>query len=311
MYTIIGKSSFVFLGKGPMDPLTVEPLEDLDIGHYGMFDSRKAIPLTVEPSVDLLAGLDEPTRELLTGGVMTDVSSNEGYLSSGIPLTKEHLEHPVPHYLLERREEECTVKNKRKRNQKSMQADSGFIKKGRIEYRTQRTEKGAKKSLVTQKKEQRTCVQDALYHNLVALGLAVTIDEVRNIHPTDQNCPYSVAKTYVKNKFNLKLERVTSTFMVKGGEAFALLQQRTGYLVQIRVFDREDPAAAPDNHCIFYSGSEILDNQMSSKVIVIQESDRQDINSARAVFHAIDNRRNVRIANIYQLSARQSCVVKK
>ncbi len=176
------------------------------------------------------------------------------------------------------------------------------MKKGRIAYRDERTEKGAKKSLVTEKKEQRTCVQDALYHNLLALGFAVTIDEVRNIHRTDENCPYSVAQEYVK-KFNLKLERVTSTFKVKGGEAFALLQRRTGYLVQIRVFDREDPAAAPDNHCIFYSGSEILDNQMSSKVLVIQESDRQDINSARAVFHAIDNRRNVRIANVYQLCA--------
>jgi hypothetical protein len=308
MCIIVSKSSSVFsldFGKGPMDPLTVEPLEDLDIGHYGMFDSRKTIPLTVEPVVDRLAGLDEPTRELLTVGVMTDVVFKGGAMSSDneSPLENQHLEHPVPHYLLERRE-----KNKRKRNGKRNirhieAADSGFIKKGRIEYRTQRTEKGAKKSLVTEKKEQRTCVQDALYHNLVALGFAVTIDEVRNIHPTDENCPYSVAQEYVKNKFNLTLERVTSTFKVKGGEAFALLQCRTGYLVQIRVFDREDPAAAPDNHCIFYSGSEILDNQKSSKVIVIQESDRQDINSARAVFHAIDDRRNVRIANVYQLCA--------
>jgi hypothetical protein len=123
------------------------------------------------------------------------------------------------------------------------------------------------------------CVQDALYHNLVALGFDVTIDEVRKIHPTDEHCPYSVAQEYVKNKFNLKLERVSSTFKVKGGEEFALLQHRTCYLVNILVFDREDPAAAPDNRCIFYNGSEILDNQMYSKVI--EESD--DIKSARAV----------------------------
>jgi hypothetical protein len=305
-------------------------MEDLDFGTYGMFsfDSRKAnlcagpldtLTRFTDPSMedplaaldseyfynakspDLLAGLDEPTRKLLTGGVMTDVSSKESYLSSDVSLTKEHLEHPVPHYLLERRQEECTVKNKRKRNQKSRQADSGFLEKGRIAYRNERTEEGAKKSLVTEKKEQRTCVQDALYHNLVALGFAVTIDEVRSIHPTDENCPYSVAKEYVKKKFNLTLERVTSTFKVKGGETFALLQLRSCFLVQILVFDREDPAAAPDNHCIFYSGSEILDNQQNTKVIVIQDSDRVDPKSARAVFHAIDKKRNVRIANVYQL----------
>ncbi len=178
-----------------------------------------------------------------------------------------------------------------------------FSKKGRIEYRDERTEKGAKKSLVTEKKEQRTCVQDALYQNLVALGFAVTIDEVRNIHPSDENCPYSVAQEYVKKKYNLTLKRVTSTFKVKGGEELALLQRRTSYLVQVLVFDGEDPATAPDNHCIFYNGSEILDNQRSAKVIVIEESDRQDSKSARAVFQAIDNRRNVRIAIVYQLYA--------
>jgi hypothetical protein len=231
---------------------------------------------------------------------MTDVSSKASDMLPGVVLvTKEHLEHPVP--LLERRKKNKR-KNKRKRNvRKIREADSGFLKKGRIEYRDERTEKGAKKSLVTEKKEQRTCVQDALYHNLVALGFAVTIDEVRSIHPTDENCPYSVAKEYVKKKFNLTLERVTSTFKVKGGETFALLQLRSCFLVQILVFDREDPAAAPDNHCIFYSGSEILDNQQNTKVIVIQDSDRVDPKSARAVFHAIDKKRNVRIANVYQL----------
>ncbi len=121
-------------------------MEDLEIGHYGMFsfDSRKANlcagpmdPLHfTDPSIeDPLAGLDSDDEyfskhhstslddlyltcvpylkpcEILSGGVLTYVSSKESYLSSDVSLTKEHLEHPVP--LLERRKN-----NKRKRNGK-------------------------------------------------------------------------------------------------------------------------------------------------------------------------------------------------
>ncbi len=71
------------------------------------------------------------------------------------------------------------LKKKRKRNVRHIEAtDSGFLKKGRMQYRID-------ESLVTQHKEQRTCVQDALYQSLVARGIDVTIDEVRAIHPTD------------------------------------------------------------------------------------------------------------------------------
>ena len=71
-----------------------------------------------------------------------------------------------------------------------------------------RAENG-KSSLATQHKEQRTCVQDALYQFLVAREVNVVIDEVRAIHRTDENCPLSVAQQYVANKFNLTLVRVT------------------------------------------------------------------------------------------------------
>ena len=63
--------------------------------------------------------------------------------------------------------------------------------------------------------------------------------------------------------------------------------------------DNKDPT--PDKHCVFYSGSELLDNQKTVKAVVIEESDRQDAKSARAVFQTIAPKLNVRIANVYQL----------
>ena len=63
--------------------------------------------------------------------------------------------------------------------------------------------------------------------------------------------------------------------------------------------EKKDPT--PDNHWVFYSGSVLIDNQKNSKVIVIEEKDRQDTKAERAVFQTIDPKMQVRIANVYQL----------
>jgi hypothetical protein len=97
---------------------------------------------------------------------------------------------------------------------------------------------------------------------------------------------------------------VTSQFALKGGPALAILQRTGFYLVQVSVFlENKDPT--PDNHWVFYSGSVLIDNQKNSKVIVIEERDRQDAKAARAVFVAVFQtiapKMEVRIANVYQL----------
>jgi hypothetical protein len=206
---------------------------------------------------------------------------------------------PVPVYLLERTSRTEQSKKNRSWNKRRMTVeatDGGFIKKGRMQFRAE----NGKSSLATQHKEQRTCVQDALYQCLVARGVNVVIDEVRAIHRTDENCPLLVAQQYVANKFNLTLERVTSQFALQGGPALAILQRTGFYLVQVAVFlEKKDPT--PDNHWVFYSGSVLIDNQQKSKVIVIQESDRRDAKAARDVFQTLAPKREVRITNVYQL----------
>jgi hypothetical protein len=204
-----------------------------------------------------------------------------------------------PAYLMERTSIiEQSLKNRswNKRRMVVESTDGGFIKKGRMQFKAE----NGKSSLATQHKEQRTCVQDALYQCLVARGVNVVIDEVRAIHRTDENCPLLVAQQYVTNKFNLTLERVTSQFQLKGGPALAILQRTGLYLVQVSVFlEKKDPT--PDNHWVFYSGSVLIDNQQNSKVIVIEESDREDAKAARAVFQTLAPKMEVRINNVYQL----------
>ncbi len=92
---------------------------------------------------------------------------NFGIMSTAIVkavASKQHSEEPVPHYLMERKTFES--KKKGKWNKRRIEAtDGGFVKKkGRTEYRNE----NGKESLVTQHKEQRTCVQDALYQSLIA-----------------------------------------------------------------------------------------------------------------------------------------------
>ena len=85
-----------------------------------------------------------PTRDLLTGGVTTGVVLQLNWIgmapdiANPYAVAKQHLEHPVPHYLMERQEEESSIpKKKRKRNVRRIEAtDRGFLKKGRMQYLT-------------------------------------------------------------------------------------------------------------------------------------------------------------------------------
>ena len=122
------------------------------------------------------------------------------------------------------------------------------------------------------------------------------------MHPTWENTPFQVAQDWVKKKYDLNLVRVSSSFAVKGGPAFALLQLRSGlYVVQLSVTtDNNDKN--PEHHCVFYNGMEIIDNQGTSKILQIEESDRQSVAAARVVFkanYATDIK--VLVSNVYQL----------
>ena len=86
------------------------------------------------------------------------------------------------------------------------------------------------------------------------------------MYSTEENTPFLVAQDYVKKNFGLTLDRITKEFKVKGGEQLALLSKRGGhYIIQLRVLlDNNDKE--PDKHCVFYNGSELVDNQKHSKV---------------------------------------------
>jgi hypothetical protein len=252
-----------------------------------MFDHDK---LLNDKLLELLNAPEGPVWPLINGGGILHTCLADPIMAAKLPA-----------YLMERTSSIEQSKKNRSWNKRRMVVevtDGGFIKRAacNLEPRTE----NRRSRLATQHKEQRTCVQDALYQFLVAREVNVVIDEVRAIHRTDENCPLLVAQQYVTNKFNLTLERVTSQFALKGGPALAILQRTGLYLVQVSVFlEKKDPT--PDNHWVFYSGSVLIDNQKNSKVIVIEEKDRQDTKAERAVFQTIDPKMQVRIANVYQL----------
>ena len=168
---------------------------------------------------------------------------------------------------------------------------AGFIKENRTGYRINYP-------LATQ--HERACLPVAVYYGLRRSGIEVSLDHVCSMYSTDGNTTFSVAQEYVK-QFGLTLERVTKDFKVKGGEALAILKKRSGlYIVQLLLtFDNNDKF--PDKHCVFYNGSELMDNQKYSKMIEIEERDRESSEAARAVFNAIAPTLKVQVSNVYQL----------
>ena len=182
---------------------------------------------------------------------------------------------------------------KRKQNRKALEEDAGFIRANRTEFRKTN-------ALASQYKEQKTCLEDALYCGLIARGLGVSLDQVRAMYSTHKNTPFFVAEAFVK-QFGLTLARVTQQFKIAGGEELAILSERTGhYIIQLHItVDKHDKE--PDLHCVYYNGRAIADNQKYSKIIYIQDKDRKSTRSARDVFDVVAPELTVRISNVYKL----------
>ncbi len=89
-------------------------------------------------------------------------------------------------------------------------------------------EEHGKESLATQYKEQRSCLEDALFHCLRAQGAHTTPQTIREMGDT----PFHVAQEWVKSQYDLSLVRVSSNFNLKGGPELALSGL---YVVQLLV----------------------------------------------------------------------------
>ena len=183
-------------------------------------------------------------------------------------------------------------------------AQAGFLKKGRIQYRKEVGVSTSTDVLPTQKKNEHTCLEDAVYNALLALGENVNLDGVRSMYNRTTNTPFPVATEFLHKNYKRTMSRVTKEFLLKGGIPFSILQQKNGlFILQLAItYNNEDKE--PDFHCVFYNATKgcILDNQQNSKVVYIEDSDRISVQAARDVFGAVARNFKVQIQNVYKIS---------
>ena len=76
--------------------------------------------------------------------------------------------------------------------------------------------------------------------------------------------------------------------MIKGGSELSLLSTEGLFVVLLRVtHDKTD--LAPDMHCVAYDGLTVRDNYRGDRVKVLDPSDRESEEKARAVFNSLSS----------------------
>ncbi len=80
---------------------------------------------------------------------------------------------------------------------------------------------------------------------------------------------------------------------VKNGPAFNLLDTQRLFILHLRLTEGkhdEDPSF----HCVYYNGTQVIDNRAQSNFLQIEDNGRTSVHAARAVLKAITMTRDVR-----------------
>ena len=151
---------------------------------------------------------------------------------------------------------------------------------------------------------QRTCTQDALVHAAKVLGVCVTKKQVYNATlPAKGDTQMGVIIDYALSALGIQMDSVKvketlgfPLFQVKGGAAFALLQQTEGvFVVEMRI---SQLGQDNDYHALVYDAGythieypgirgAIIDNEKDTPIKFIEPCDRTSVQKARDVFHSL------------------------
>ena len=205
-------------------------------------------------------------------------------------------------------------------------------RKGRNEYRrrlrkklaqqvNQRTTTGfttcSRRKFKTRCGTRRTCVQDALFHGCISLGISVeyskiiknTLPGVVGVKVGDRDTSMKTIIDYVPT---LGLQCVSvKTFMtgknslwqLPGGVMVNLLRLTVGvFLIHLKIYCTDGDT---DNHMVEYNANlgRITDNNRDADVVLIDDNDRVSSSNAYKVFYYFfPHSKYMEVSNVYQLS---------
>lgn len=151
-----------------------------------------------------------------------------------------------------------------------------------------------------------TCLPDSVLVLLHAKGIyKLSLLDLRKAMPAVGPAKFQDVSTILEAATEHTLERVSEEFKLTGGLELAVLQKSEDFLVlQVHANDNGAPSLSQTAHCMAYTGTYLIDNFSSNNVIQIEESDRKDKTSARAVFNTMfPEFDKVQIRNVYRLRA--------
>ena len=183
---------------------------------------------------------------------------------------------------------------------KKKRKNFGFTFLGRGEYQ----KGGSALACGKAGKEAGTCLSDALFNCISAMGVAVEKEETLSIMPKEGGD----ANLYDAEQFVLSLGLVMvmrdDLMNAKGGPELALFNVISGFFVVCLKIYRDGKDT--DNHALAFRADkgQLLDNYKYHKIPQLEPDDKESKEAARAVFmHNFKGASKIIITQIYEISA--------
>ena len=181
----------------------------------------------------------------------------------------------------------------------------GYNVHNRGEYRTG----GPENLLPTQRKEERTCVEDSLWVCLGWLGLVVGLGSLRAMHNLYEDTLLVTAQEWVTTHCSsFSLNRVSPRLNVTGGPELALVRLRQGFFI-VQLMTETSGGSERNFHCVAFDAEQglFIDNCRYVGPLQLEMGDRASVESARAVFQRICFNKSmvgykVSVQNLYELT---------
>ena len=153
---------------------------------------------------------------------------------------------------------------------------------------------------------QRSCLVDSVWnleHGTFFQLRNLTPAIIRDAMPVEGNTKYADVNL-VLQRFGYHIKNVSHDYCnVTGGVEYCVLQERKKkLLLKIVVTSNTGERFDQTPHCCAYTGYEIIDNFVKQPIIIIEDSDRDTVFSARAVFKNLyPMYRSVQIFTVHEL----------
>ena len=152
--------------------------------------------------------------------------------------------------------------------------------------------------------EEHTCLPDAIFNALSAMGVSVSKEETLSIMPSDGGDARVIDASNFMEARGLVMKMRSDLMRETGGPELALFNVLTGvFIVCLSIFRQDN--LPNDNHTLVFRADtgQLLDNYRWHSIATLEPKDKETKEAARKVFmHGFKGARRILIGRIYEIS---------